>query len=50
MREADYTAVGGGKCGYDAAKATVKIKSEINIKPMSDTDLEAALMKSPVLV
>ena len=29
MRKDDYTAVGGGKCGYDAAKATVKIKSEI---------------------
>ena len=49
MRESDYTS-DGGKCNYDASKVAVKIKTEIHVKPMSDTDLEAALLITPVLV
>ena len=49
MRESDYTP-DGGKCNYDASRVAVKISSEINVKSMSDTELESALLKAPVLV
>ena len=49
MRAEDYKSQ-GGKCGYDASKVAVKVQKVINVKPMSDTELENALLKSPVMV
>ena len=49
MRAEDYKSE-GGRCAYDSSKVAVKVEKVINVKPMSDTELEAALLKSPVMV
>lgn len=50
MRASDYTTNGDGSCMYNAGKVVVRIKSETKVKPMSDSELEAALLIAPVLV
>ena len=49
MKADDYKSQ-GGKCAYDASKVAVKVKKVVNVKPLSDTELEAAILKSPVMV
>jgi hypothetical protein len=49
MKASDYHST-PGKCGYDASKVAVKIKSVEKVDPNSEDALEAALMKSPIMV
>ena len=50
MKADDYKRSPDRKCAYDASKVAVKVKKVVNVKPLSDAELEAAILKAPVMV